>query len=250
MAQTIINSLQSPNAVAKKVVDDLILKINQIIEETGNCVVALSGGSTPSAIFELLAKEETQRELDWDKIYFIWVDERLVPHTDENSNYGVARSILFSKITTANHVFPVPTKDITVRESADLYNKEVKTVLELCQKDSIDIILLGLGADGHTASLFPKSEVLEEDSVLVAPVLDGKKWERVTLTVPAIIKSKNIWFVVVGDSKKAALARVWQQAEQYKDEDWQRRAMKVLPAAILPLERAVFYIDESADPSK
>lgn len=248
MAQTIINRLKTPSDVANKVVEDLILKINTFIKDTGNCIVALSGGSTPTAMFELLAKEDIQSQIDWDKVYFIWVDERFVPHTDENSNYGTARAILFSKITA--HVFPVPTKEITIEESADLYNREVKTVLEICGKESIDIVLLGLGADGHTASLFPKSVVLEKEDSLVAAVMDGKKWNRVTLTVPALVASKNIWFVVVGDNKKAALARVWQQAEQYKDEKWQDRISKVLPAAILPLEKAVFYIDEEADPNK
>lgn len=249
MAQTIINSLQNPEAVAEKVAADLILKINEIVAQTGNCVVAISGGSTPSLLFSRLAEDEIQEQIDWDKVYFIWVDERLVPHTDEASNYGNARKILFSKIRKATHTFPIPTNDLTVEAAAELYNREVETVLEICNKETIDIVLLGLGADGHTASLFPRSEVLEIGDRLVAPVTDGKIWDRVTLTLPALVESKNIWFMVVGDTKKAALARVLQQAKQYEEDDIEQRINKVLPAAILPLERAVFYIDENADPN-
>lgn len=248
MEKPLIRCMDTAEDVAKTLATRLIQRIKEYISETGSCIIALSGGRTPNAMFSVLASKEYIDEIDWEHTYFLWVDERFVPHTDVNSNFGKARQLLFSKIIGAQRVFPMQTNNGTIYEVADQYNKEIKAVFSFCNKEGADITLLGLGADGHTASLFPKSIVLSVDDRDIAVVIDGKNWERLTMTIPCILKSKELWFNVVGEEKKAALGRVLQQAASYIDEPWKKRAQKVLPAAILPLERAEFFVDNDANP--
>ncbi len=119
-------------------------------------------------------------------------------------------------------------------------------VLRACEKDSLDLVLLGLGDDGHTASLFSKSQALHVADRKVAPVLDGKVWKRVTMTFPFLAKAKHVWFTVVGDSKASALSRVLRQRQDYADETWQERIGHVLPGAVLSQDVVEWYVDKAA----
>ena len=133
-----------------------------------------------------------------------------------------------------------------MEEAADKYEQEVKMVLKRTEKESIDLVLLGLGDDGHTASLFPKSEALYERDRMVVAVKDGKVWERVTLTFPMLVNAKSVWFTVVGASKEAALARVLRQRKEYEEYSWEDRVDHCLPGAVLTHEPVEWYVDDSA----
>lgn len=246
MAQDLVHRLPSGSDVATAVAERFADFTAQCIAETGNCVVALSGGTTPNALFELLAKDPYSKQLDWERIYFLWVDERFVPSTNPDSNFYRAKERLFGDIGACCHFYPVPTDSGTVEEAAAAYEKEVSVVLKACGKEQLDLVLLGLGDDGHTASLFPRSVALTEKVRLVTHVKDGKVWERVTMTFPFLSKARHVWFTVVGDSKAAALARVFRQRRDYADECWEQRIGHVLPGAVLNQDGLEWYIDEAA----
>lgn len=245
MAQDLIHMFDTPQQVAEEVAKSFMAFTEACIKETGSCVVAISGGTTPNTLFELLNSDEYRTKLDWENIFFLWVDERFVPHSDPDNNFGRAKERLFGNIGSSCHFYPVPTNDGTVEEAADAYEKEVDMVLRACEKDSLDLVLLGLGDDGHTASLFSKSQALHVADRKVAPVLDGKVWKRVTMTFPFLAKAKHVWFTVVGDSKASALSRVLRQRQDYADETWQERIGHVLPGAVLSQDVVEWYVDKA-----
>lgn len=246
MAQDLIHAFETPQEVAEAVANAFVALTNQCIAQTGSCVVAISGGTTPNTLFELLNTDTYRTQLDWERIYFLWVDERFVPQTDPDNNFFRAKERLFAYIGGSSHFYPVPTNGGTVEEAAEAYEKEVLMVLRACEKDGVDLALLGLGDDGHTASLFARSRALDETSRAVIPVTDGKVWQRVSMSFPFLAKAKHVWFTVVGESKAAALGRVLRQRADYADEAWQNRIGHVLPGAVLSQDEVVWYVDKAA----
>ncbi|MBS4914319.1 MAG: 6-phosphogluconolactonase [Veillonella sp.] len=246
MAQDLIHIFDTPQMVAEEVAKAFVAFTKETIKATGSCVVAISGGTTPNTLFELLNTDEYRKELDWENIFFLWVDERFVPQTDPDNNFFRAEQRLFGNLSACRHYYPVPTNDGTVEEAADAYEKEVDMVLRACEKDSLDLVLLGLGDDGHTASLFSKSQALHVMDRKIAPVTDGKVWNRVTMTFSFLAKAKHVWFTVVGDSKATALSRVLRQRMDYEEESWQERIDHVLPGAVLSQDSVTWYVDKAA----
>lgn len=241
-----VNVFETPDEVAKCVADLFLEKAEECIKETGTFLVAVSGGTTPNALFSLLNTDAYREKLDWERIYFIWVDERFIPQYDEDNNFHRAEEKLFSHITGPVRIFPVNTNSGTVEEAARSYEREVKMVLQVVGKDAPDLTLLGLGDDGHTASLFPRSEMLQVMDKNVAYVKDGKVWDRVTLTFPFIISSREIWFTVVGESKRVALCHVFQQVKRYQDLTWEERIERTLPGAVIPQDHTQWFVDAAA----
>lgn len=243
-----MHAFATADEVARVVAERFIEFTNMTIEKTGNCVVAISGGTTPNALFSLLDTDEFSNRVNWEHIYFLWVDERFVPQTDSNNNFNRAKDRLFGNILGVAHYYPVPTNGGTVEEAARRYEEEVEIVLQRTEKKVLDLALLGLGDDGHTASLFPKSVALREEEAKVVPVKDGKVWERVTMTFPFLAKAEHVWFTVVGASKESALGRVLRQRKEYETESWQDRIDHVLPGAVLSHELVEWFVDREAYP--
>ncbi len=163
--------------------------------------VALSGGRTPKALLHLLAGEE-YRDVPWKKIEFFWGDERYVPHKHRESNYRAAKDILLSRVPVdLNRVHPVPTAANDPVKDAGRYEETLREVLGEIPR--LDLAIMGLGPDGHTASLFPGSEVLKETERWVAPACAGNKppYSRITLTVPVFNAAKKVVFLVAGEGK-------------------------------------------------
>lgn len=171
-------------------------------------VVALSGGSSPKAIFNLLATQEYAEKIEWNRIYFFWVDERWVALDDEKSNAKMTFEVLFDKVpVNKEHIFPMYKEGISPEEYAKEYEQEIRDILG--NEGIFDFILLGMGDDGHTASLFPGEKVLDEHEKWVdAYYLKPQEMFRITLTAPIINKAKNILVVAFGESKKYALNEV------------------------------------------
>jgi len=178
------------------------------IREKGRFTVALSGGSSPKAIFKLLATQQYAEKIDWSKIYFFWVDERWVPLNDEKSNAKMTFETLLNKVSVnKDHIFPMYKDDVRPEEYAKEYESGIRTILG--NEGVFDFILLGMGDDGHTASLFPGEEILHEKEKWVsAYYLKSQEMYRITLTEPIINKAENILAVAFGESKRHALNEI------------------------------------------
>jgi 6-phosphogluconolactonase len=196
---------------------------NATIDSSGVFRVALSGGSTPKRLYEMLG----QADLPWDRIEWFWGDERNVPHDHADSNYKMVQQALLgpAKVPAAN-VFAVPTSLDSPATAALDYEQTLRDQFR-DQSDrgepieaewpEFDLVLLGMGDDAHTASLFPETPAIDE----------GERWFvenwvpkfdafRLTLTAPAINAAANVWFMITGENKRAALEHVWGPLQQPK----------------------------------
>jgi 6-phosphogluconolactonase len=197
------------DAFTRGVADWLLAQANAT---QGRFAVALSGGETPRPIYELLASAPYRDKFPWSRTHWFWGDERFVPHDDKRSNYHMTRDVMLSRapIPAAN-VHPVPTEGITPEAGAAAYEAELKAFYGADRLDDakplFDVQLLGLGPDGHTASLFPGTAVLAERHKWVAPVLDGKLEARITLTYPAVGSAACVAFLVAGAGKREIVGR-------------------------------------------
>lgn len=176
------------------------------IAEKGWFSLALSGGSTPAPLYKRLA----QADLDWDKIHFFWGDERLVPLDSELSNYRMVKENLLSKISIPDSNVHIPATNLPPDAVAEYYEKEVKELNTV-----FDCILLGIGPDGHTASLFPNSIALNETEKLVVavppPTTVKPAVPRITFTFPLINQAKNSLFLATGEEK----SKLFNREDQY-----------------------------------
>ena len=199
--------------------------------------IALSGGNTPGPLYSLLGSEQYAELIDWDKVSLFWGDERFVPATDPRSNFGMAHGLLLSRIPiAAQNIHPMPTEgdvDAAARSyEAELKNEYGADALSPGQP-LFHLMLLGLGNDGHTCSLFPGSPVLEERARWVAPVQSGAPEPRLTLTYPVIENSARIVFLVTGKEKTGIVSRV-------------RKSDQALPAARIRPQGEVFWFLDAA----
>ena len=179
----------------------------EAISARGLFSAALSGGKTPEGFFRALAGGGD--EAIWRETRLFMVDERIVPHEDEASNWKMMNETLFDRCPIPReNIHPVPTGCLP-EACANLYEKDLRAFFGTEDGFPIfDLVHLGLGEDGHTASLFPGSPVLREKMLLAAAVPDGARHDRVTLTYPVINNARNVIFLVIGEGKAAILARV------------------------------------------
>jgi 6-phosphogluconolactonase len=181
--------------------------------------IALSGGSTPRDLHELLAGDPAIRDrLPWHHLHFFWGDERHVPPDHPQSNYRMAHESLFSLAPVpSENIHRVPAEKPDAALAAEKYEQELQTFfgLDVGQLPRFDCILLGMGSDGHTASLFPNTEALRESNrLVVANWVDKFKSYRVTLTVPVLNRADLVVFLVSGHDKAEALKEVLQGDRQ------------------------------------
>jgi 6-phosphogluconolactonase len=175
--------------------------------------VSLSGGSTPRRLYQILAGLPYRNHFPWARTHWFWGDERLVSHNDTLSNYRmVSEALLSNAPIPITNIHPIPTEGVTPDEAASSYERELKSFYGAERLDPtrplFDVTLLGLGPDGHTASLFPDTAVLAERGRWVAAVVGAKSEARITLTYPALESSRNAAFLVAGEEKRAVLARI------------------------------------------
>jgi 6-phosphogluconolactonase len=163
--------------------------------------VALAGGSTPEALYRLLASDDYRDRTDWEDLRVFFGDERAVPPTHPDSNYGMARRALLDHVpVNPALVHRMEAEDPDLDAAADRY--------ALVLPAALDVILLGMGPDGHTASLFPGSPALDEEERRVVPSTAPDGSRRLTLTLPAINASRHVVFLVLGSAKRAALDKI------------------------------------------
>lgn len=186
------------------------LKIgNAAIQKNGVFNVALSGGSTPKAIFQLLASPEYRSEIDWKNVVLFWSDERNVTEDDPQSNYKMAMDAGFASLPIIQeniHRMPAEGEAIAIEEAAKEYEE---LILKLVPNGSFDLIMLGMGEDGHTASLFPKTHGLHsEQRLVIANFIPQMNSWRMTLTYECINQAQNISIYVLGKNKADMVKRV------------------------------------------
>lgn len=190
----------------------LIESIAQSIQQTGRCVVALSGGSTPKKLYELIARDHLG-SIDWSKVHLLWGDERNVPQDHLESNYLMVKKAWLDPAQAAGQAqsspnfYPVPIEPHDPEKSAYQYGVTIRSILE--NSNSIDVVLLGLGDDAHCASLFPETLALESTDEFVANYVPKFEAFRLTMTATLINQAKRVVFLVCGESKSPALDVVW-----------------------------------------
>jgi 6-phosphogluconolactonase len=205
-----LEMLVDPEALSRRVAD-WMLKVATTKQDVLS--IALSGGSTPRRLYQLLAGPPYRDKFPWSRTHWFWGDERFVSHDDPLSNYRMVHEALLSRAPIpADNIHPIPTEEITPDEAASAYEHELKSFYggEQLTPDRplFDVTLLGLGPDGHTASLFPNTAVLAERRSWVAAVVGAKSEARITLTYPVLESSRNAVFLVTGEEKRVALARL------------------------------------------
>lgn len=204
----------------------------------GRFSVALSGGSTPKRLYQLLATAPYCNAVPWERMHWFWGDERFVAWDHPDSNYGMTRDAMLAYV-------PVPPDNIhgiafagTPSDAARAYERELKVYYGADELDPsrplFDIVLLGMGPDGHTASLIPGEPVLEEKRRWVADVTHGRPEPRITLTYPPLESSRSTAFVAAGADKHAMMTRVLAG-------EWELPAARVRPAGEL-----VWFVDKAA----
>jgi 6-phosphogluconolactonase len=194
-------------SLAQAAAEHFVAQASQAVAARGRFLAALSGGSTPRATYELLASEAFAARVDWPRLHVFWGDERCVPPDHAESNYRMAREALLDKV-------PIPAGNVhRIRgelppdRAAAAYQAQLEAVLG--EDGRFDLILLGMGADGHTASLFPGAAALEERvRWVVGNYVEKLDAWRVTLTLPLINRARHVLFLVSGAAKADALARV------------------------------------------
>ncbi len=177
--------------------------------DIGRFAVALSGGSTPKAMYRILAEKPYADSLPWPSTCFFWGDERCVPPDHPESNYRMAHETLLSKVPAApENIFRIPAEDQDHQRAAERYSETLQKFFGE-EWPHFDLIFLGMGADGHTASLFPGTAALNvNDRIAVANYVEKLQSWRITLTAAAINRARNIIFLVAGEDKAPALKAV------------------------------------------
>jgi 6-phosphogluconolactonase len=182
------------------------------VSARGKFLVALSGGSTPQALFTLLAHSPFQAQILWPAVHVFWGDERLVPADDPDSNYFHARRLLLQKVPIPSEQIHRIRGELTADKAVEDYEDQlVKMAEDRAAWPRFDLALMGMGMDGHTASLFPNSSAVTEKTKPVLSVTAnyaGRPAERITLTPPVFIDARQVLFLVAGADKAKALEAV------------------------------------------
>jgi 6-phosphogluconolactonase len=230
-----IETLPDPAKLAQHVAEWIT---TAALAAAGTFRVSLSGGSTPKALYALLASDAFRGRFPWERVAWYWGDERFVPHDHPESNYRMTREAMLAKAPVPpENIHPVPA-DGTPEEAALRYERILQaaygaTVLNPA-KPLFDVSLLGLGADGHTASLLPGEAVLQERKRWVAAVSHGRPEIRITMTYPVIESSRQVAFLVAGKEKAAIFRAI-------------RAGSSQVPAArVKPVGELIWFVDRAA----
>jgi 6-phosphogluconolactonase len=207
-----IEILPAAEALALRAADLFAQAAQESAAARGRFAVALSGGETPRALFRSLARQQFAQKVPWRRVHLYWGDERCVPAGDPMSNYRAAYE------TFIRHV-PLPEAQVhrmlgedAPSAAADAYERELAALAALERPRSelpvFDLVLLGLGRDGHTASLFPHSPALDEEERLCVATKAPDGMDRLTVTFPVINAARRVWFLVSGSDKAGIVAEV------------------------------------------
>jgi 6-phosphogluconolactonase len=234
--------LPDPAALAEAAADRIVAAARNAIRRRGRCMLALSGGSSPRVVYPLLASRPRIDAVDWSRVEFFWGDERAVPPDSPDSNYGLARTLLLDHLPDVRpelvHRMPADAPDLAsaaVRHEVELRHTFGVTA-GTSERPRFDLIWLGMGPDGHTASLFPGASTLAERRHWVVPATappTSPVAARMTFTLPLINAARMALFVVAGADKAPALRSV-------------RSASRDLPASRVRARSTLWLVDAPA----
>lgn len=207
--QSDILVFETPEQLALAAAERLVEYADDPRDMTERFSVALAGGNTPRRVYELLATERFKNQVEWSQVHIFFGDERCVPPEHPDSNYAMAYQALISKV-------PIPAENVrriigegNANENAWAYENQLRSFFAGLSWPRFDLVLLGMGEDGHTASLFPNSAALKEMSRWVVPSKNEQSGQhRITLTVPVFNYAKHIMFLVTGKKKAQRLKEV------------------------------------------
>jgi len=216
-----LHIFENIDELSKTVADWIVDHISKTLQEQDRFTLVLSGGSTPKKLHELLASEQYKNKIDWSKLHIFWGDERFVPFNDERNNAKMGFDTLLNHVPVPKEqIYVMQTENITPENSAKAYEEILKQYFpkaasyelsDLSEElQTFDLVLLGLGDDGHTLSLFPgKKEVIHETKKLCSSLwLEAQNMYRVTLTHPIVNHAAAVAFLVTGSGKAKALHEV------------------------------------------
>jgi 6-phosphogluconolactonase len=212
--------------------------IQRVLAKQDRFTFVLSGGSTPKALYALLAEAPYKESIAWEKIHFFWGDERAVPFEDSRNNAKMCYEELLDKVPVKAENIHIMRTDITPEESASEYERILKTYFE-GSETTFDFVLLGMGDDGHTLSLFPGTEVIHEENALATSFfLEAQDMYRITLTAPIVNNAACVAFLAAGAGKAEVLKQV------LKGE----RNVDLYPSQIIQPEKGElhWFVDEAA----
>jgi 6-phosphogluconolactonase len=204
--------------LARGAAEYFVARSGEAVAQKGFFTIALSGGSTPKLLYQLLAdpEEPFHEQVPWSRTHFFWSDERHVPPDDADSNYRMAHEAMLSRVPVPeSNIHRVHSENPDAAAAAKEYEQ---TILHLTKQTlpQLDLILLGLGGDGHTASIFPGSDVLHETQRLVAaPWVEKLNTYRITMTLPLLNNAASVLFLVSGTEKTEIAKKVIEGPKQY-----------------------------------
>ncbi|WP_455209695.1 6-phosphogluconolactonase [Kaarinaea lacus] len=237
---TKIYSYETVDQMNEAVVTSIVEKATATLQHQNAFHIALAGGSTPKSVYERMASEKFQKSFPWDQMHFYFGDERCVPADHADSNYRMAKHALLSKVPIPDsNVHPILVDVQNISASAERYASELKHHLPLRNTTpAFDLVLLGIGDDGHTASLFPGTDILEETGKWVGAVYVEKfnAW-RISLTYPVINAAANVFVIAAGSGKSNILKEVLVENSMDTPYPVQR---------INPTGELVWYVDAAA----
>jgi 6-phosphogluconolactonase len=209
----------------------------------GVFAVCLSGGSTPRRLYERLADPPFASRIPWSRTHWFWGDERFVPHDHPDSNYRMARDAFLSRVPVpGDNIHAVPTEGLSPEQAATAYETTLKRFYGVdtlaTGRPLFDVTLLGIGEDGHTASLFPGQPALHETRRWVVAVIGAKAEARITLTYPALDSSREVAFVVTEQKKRQVVGRA-------------QAGDRTIPAGVIrPVGHLHWFTDRAAAPER
>lgn len=204
---------KNPTELAKAAANLITKRIKEVLQKKDRFTIALSGGSTPKALHELLAKAPYVDQIPWAQLHVFWGDERYVPIDDEQSNAGMAYDTLLGHVYTPEEQIHVWRTDLDPEAAAADYDRILHEYFTDSDEPTFDLVLLGMGDDGHTLSLFPGTDVVHEQTTWTkAYFLTQQDMFRLTLTAPIVNRAACVLFLVAGPKKAEPLKEVLEGA--------------------------------------
>lgn len=227
------------DALSHAASEECVRAATEAVSTRGRCLIALSGGHTPERAYRIWSAEYREK-MPWAKTHFFWGDERFVGADDPKSNYRMARESLFKNAPVPpENIHPIPTSFPQAAQSAEEYEQVLRTFIA-DTGPSFDVVMLGLGVEGHTASLFPGSPALaEQKRWAVAVKAPAEPPVRISLTFPVLRRARATYFLVAGADKAEIVATLRRDMDSETEK---------LPVAVLqPEGETIWFLDRAAD---